>query len=165
MTFADLPRSASVFLDANTFVYHFMPHPLYGNSCSDLLTRIERQELLGLTSTHILTELAHRLMTHEASQVFGWSGKVVQHLKRQPTAIHSLHKFQTAIQELLTSTIQILAIAPHMLAAATAVSRQSALLSNDALLVAVMQHHGITDLASQDSDFDRVSSLVRYCPD
>ena len=30
MTFADIPAGSSVFVDANTFVYHFQPHPLYG---------------------------------------------------------------------------------------------------------------------------------------
>ena len=28
MTFADLVSGQSVFLDANTFVYHFQPHPV-----------------------------------------------------------------------------------------------------------------------------------------
>jgi hypothetical protein len=41
MTFADLLRGDSVFLDANTLVYHFEPHAIVGASCTQLLLRIE----------------------------------------------------------------------------------------------------------------------------
>ncbi len=36
MIFADLPAGASVFLDANTLVYHFQPHPVHGPVCTTL---------------------------------------------------------------------------------------------------------------------------------
>ena len=38
------------------------------------------------------------------------------------------------------------------------------LLSGDALILAVMQTHGLTHLASNDADFDRVPGIVRYGP-
>jgi predicted nucleic acid-binding protein len=38
------------------------------------------------------------------------------------------------------------------------------LLSGDALVVAVMQANGLTNLASGDSDFDRVPSITRFAP-
>jgi predicted nucleic acid-binding protein len=43
-------------------------------------------------------------------------------------------------------------------------SRQYELLSGDALIVAVMQVHGLTNLASNDTDFDRVPGLTRFAP-
>ena len=66
MTFADLLAGDAVFLDANTLVYHFTRDPVYGAACGQLLQRIENQEVRGLTSTHILSETAHRIMTIEA---------------------------------------------------------------------------------------------------
>jgi hypothetical protein len=33
MTFADLATGDSVFLDANTLIYHFGPHPTFGTAC------------------------------------------------------------------------------------------------------------------------------------
>jgi predicted nucleic acid-binding protein len=44
------------------------------------------------------------------------------------------------------------------------VSRQTGLLSNDALIVAVMRANGLTKLASEDADFDRVPGITRYAP-
>ena len=43
-------------------------------------------------------------------------------------------------------------------------SRQMGLLSNDALIVAVMQANGLSKLASSDQDFDRIPWLTRYEP-
>lgn len=44
MTFAAIPHGISVFIDANTFVYHFGPHPVLHLSCQQLLERIALQE-------------------------------------------------------------------------------------------------------------------------
>ncbi|MCI0335213.1 MAG: type II toxin-antitoxin system VapC family toxin [Planctomycetes bacterium] len=53
---------------------------------------------------------------------------------------------------------------PTLVLAAADLSRQHGLLTNDALVVAVMHAHGLTDLASNDADFDRVPGLMRYAP-
>jgi predicted nucleic acid-binding protein len=71
MKVADLLGGQAVFIDANVFVYHFRPDPLLGTLCDQLLRRIENQEVQGFTSAHALNEMAHRLMTDEASQLFG----------------------------------------------------------------------------------------------
>jgi hypothetical protein len=47
---------------------------------------------------------------------------------------------------------------------ATAISRQFGLLTNDAIIIAVMESHGLTNLASSDPDFDRVPGITRYSP-
>ena len=62
MSFANIPKGLSLFVDANTLVYHFGPDPVLQPACQQLLERIARQELSGFTSTHVLTDIAHRLM-------------------------------------------------------------------------------------------------------
>jgi predicted nucleic acid-binding protein len=56
--------------------------------------------------------------------------------------------------------IQVLTIAPDLIATAAALSQQYGLLSNDALIVAAMKHHGLIHLASGDTDFDRVPGIT-----
>ena len=113
MTFADLITGDAVFLDTNIFVYHFAPDPLLRSPCSQLLQRIERQDISGYTSTVILSEVAHRLMTIEARTRPGWpSGKIVNRLKQNPAAVQSLMNFRIAVQNILHSKIQVLTIAP-----------------------------------------------------
>lgn len=66
MIFGDIPAGASLFIDANTFVYYFSPHAQLGRACTELLQRIQRQEITGTTSLDVLSDVAHRMMTIEA---------------------------------------------------------------------------------------------------
>jgi predicted nucleic acid-binding protein len=165
MTFADLLPGDAVFLDANTLVYHFTAHAAFGAPCTQLLQRIENQELLGLTSTHVLGEAAHRLMTTEASSRFVWPfAGIGNRLRTNPAEVRKLHVFRRAVEDVLASKIQVLTIPPDLLAAAVVLCQQEGLLTNDGLIVAVMQASGLTRLASNDTDFDRVTGLTRYAP-
>ena len=165
MILADLPAGALVFLDANILVYHFEPHPVLGPACNQLMQSIENDQVRGLTSTHVLSEVAHRLMAMEASLLSGWTAaKVVQRLRQQPAVLQGLTRFRSAVQTVLQSHIEVLTIAPPLIATAAAISQQTGLLSNDALIVALMQSHGLVHLASNDADFDRVAGLTRYSP-
>jgi predicted nucleic acid-binding protein len=60
--------------------------------------------------------------------------------------------------------IEIVSIPRHLISTAAAVSQQTGLLSNDALIVALMREHGLSILASNDADFDRVPGIARYGP-
>lgn len=163
--FQQLKTGESVFLDANSLVYHFQPHPVHGQACSQLLSRIDQQDVLGHTSTHVLSEVAHRLMMVEASAQPGWPAhKIKLRLRQQPAALAGLTQFRSAIDAVLQSKMVVLTIVPPLVARAAEISQQTGLLSNDALIVAVMQNQGLTNLASSDTDFDRAPGIKRYSP-
>lgn len=165
MIFTDLSPGAAVFVDANPLVYHFTADPVWGTACSDLLIRIKRQELRAYTSTHVLSEVAHRLMTIEAMKLQGWpAAGIAARLRKHPAEVQKLTVFRVAIQEVPQYGIQLLTIPAPLIDVAAGISQQTGLLSNDALIVAVMRHHGLTHLVSQDADFDRVPGLTRYAP-
>ena len=164
MTFADLPAGVALFLDANVLVYYFNSHSVFGPACQQLVKRIETGEIAGLTSTAVLSELAHRLMTLEAMVHFGWTSKVVDRLKRSPSSVGQLSRFRQAIARVPQLQIRVLTIPEGLVGTAADLSQQTGLLSNDALLIAVMQANSLTNLASHDSDFDRVPGLTRYDP-
>jgi predicted nucleic acid-binding protein len=165
MTFADLVAGDSVFVDANTFIYHFGPDPVLGPPCSQLLERVENQELAGFTSTHSLAEVAHKLMTIEAGALFGWSlTGMANRLRRHPAEVQKLTAYEKALDQVSQGRVQVLPVPLPALLAAAAICRNTGLLINDALIVAIMQSHGLTRLASHDADFDRVPGLTRYAP-
>jgi predicted nucleic acid-binding protein len=165
MTFADLQPADSVFVDANTLVYHFAAHAAFGAACTQFLQRIENQDLLGFTSTVALGEAMHRLMTTEASSRFGWPfAGIGNRLRTNPAEVQKLHVFRRAAEDVLGSKVQVLTIPPALLLTAAALCQQIGLLTNDGLIVAVMQANGLTRLASSDADFDRVPGLTRYAP-
>ena len=165
MTLDQVPAGAQVFVDSNIFVYHFQPHPVFGPTCHRLLERVERQDIEGFTSATPLSEVAHRLMVVEAGTLPGWgSGKVLNRLKKQPAVVQQLTLFQTAVTAVIQSNIRVLAVSGTLVPAAAVLSRQQGLLTNDALILALMRQHGFTYLASHDSDFDVVAGLTRYWP-
>jgi predicted nucleic acid-binding protein len=106
MTFADLIAGEAIFLDANPFVYHFVADPRYGAACSQLLQRVEHQEITGLTSTHVLTEMAHRIMTLEAISAFTWPmAGIARRLRQHPAQVQQLVGFHQAVERVLQSRL------------------------------------------------------------
>jgi predicted nucleic acid-binding protein len=165
MIYADLPVGAVIFVDASVFIHHFEPNALYGPAATAFLERIENQEVTGLTSTHVVSEVAHRLMTLEAMQAFGWkSAGIALRLRNHPAQVQTLKRFRQAIQEIPLFGLRIVPIDSARLDPAAEISQQTGLLHNDALAVAVMRAHGLTNLASADPDFDRVPGITRYAP-
>ncbi|HEY7312280.1 MAG TPA: type II toxin-antitoxin system VapC family toxin [Gemmataceae bacterium] len=165
MIFADLVAGDSLFVDANTLVYHCTLDPNFGRACTDLLDRIGCGEIAAFTSTHILLEVCHRLMTLEAARKLGKpQGPMVKFLKSHLDEILQLSRFRQAIDDLCHGQLQILTISSALVPTIAALSQQIGLLTNDAAVVAIMQSSGLTKIASNDTDFDRVPGLTRYAP-
>jgi predicted nucleic acid-binding protein len=165
MNFSNLAASDTVFVDANILTYHFEPHIKFGAACTQLLLRMENQQLVGYTSSHVISEVSHRLMTIEAHKVFGWKlAGIGNHLRTHPTEVRKLSLFRTSVEKLLQGKLQLLPITSSHLAAAVALAQQFGLLTNDALIVSIMQSQGLTKIASSDPDFDRVPGITRYAP-
>lgn len=163
MKFAEIPRGAAVFVDANTFVYAFAPHAQFGPLCERLLERIEQKDVQGVTSADVLSDVSHRLMSLEACAVFGWPYKgIASRMKDHPHEITQLGRYRQAIEAILAMGVQVLSSSGLHVAAAATISQQHGLLSNDALIVTLMQAHGLAHLASYDADFDCVPGIVRY---
>jgi predicted nucleic acid-binding protein len=163
MTFEDIPLGSSLFVDANTFVYHFEPHPVFGPACQQLFLRIENNELQGFTSSHVLGDVVHRVMTLEASSLFGRPmAGIANWLKYHPAEVQRLSRHCLAVDDVSLIGIQILQVTAPPVSLAADVSRQYGLLTNDALVVTVMRQHNLSCLASHDADFDRVPGLTRY---
>jgi predicted nucleic acid-binding protein len=163
MTFADLQNGDAVFVDANVLIYHFTNHPRYGAACTALAERIELKEIQGFTSTHCLADVAHRIMTIEAMGRFTWPASgLAARLKKRHASIPQLTLFPPATEKVGQLGIQIVPIVESLVLAATHISQHCELLTGDALIVAVMRQHGLSKLASEDADFDRVPGLTRY---
>jgi len=104
-------------------------------------------------------------MTLEAARTLGkQQGSMAKFLESHLDEIHRLTGFRQAIDDLCIGNLHILTIAPAMVPTIAAVSQQIGLLTNDAAVVAIMQSNGLTKLASNDPDFDRVPGITRYAP-
>lgn len=165
MTFDNIPSGVGVFLDANCLVYAATSDPQYGTPCQQLLVQIENRTFQGCTSAHVLGDLSHRLMTIEAALLLGRSMTgIANWLRRHPSEVQRLSRSRQAIDDLQAIPITIWPVTGVQISRAADFSRQYGLLTNDALIVAIMQEHGFTHLASNDADFDRIPGILRYAP-
>jgi predicted nucleic acid-binding protein len=165
MTFLDLQQGDAVFVDANTLIHHFTNHPRYGAACTRVVERIEQKEIQGFTISHCLADVAHRLMTIEAMHRLGWpAAGLAARLKKHHSEISALRLYQLATTKVGRLRIVVLPTIEALVLTATQFSQQFELLTGDALIVAAVRQQGLTKLASEDADFDRVTGLVRYAP-
>jgi predicted nucleic acid-binding protein len=165
MTFDAITAGLSIFVDANPFLYYFTAHPRYGAACQKLLDRIENKDISGMTSTHVLAEVVHRLMTIEACQRFGWPAKgIAPRLRKHPAEVQQLSRARQAVDEITLMGLPVVPVTKDHVSRALDISRQTGLLCGDAVLVAVMNDRGLVHLASKDADFDRVPAITRYAP-
>ena len=106
----------------------------------------------------------------EAGRAAGQAHSGLRRLKHSDSFPSARHAWgqpgrpEAAIDEVPKFGVQISSIPPALIAVAAALSQQTGLLSNDALIVAIMQAHGLAILASEDADFDRVPGINRYAP-
>ncbi|HEY7152556.1 MAG TPA: type II toxin-antitoxin system VapC family toxin [Gemmataceae bacterium] len=165
MTFNDISSGDAIFLDANCLVYAVFTDPRYGLACQRLLERIDNQDIQGFTSAHVLSEMAHRVMTLEAAARFNRPlAGMANWLRRHAAEVQQLTRHRQAIDEVQVGKVQVLPIEGADVSRAADLSAPFGLLSSDALIVVVMQRHGLFHLASNDADFDRVPGLTRYAP-
>ncbi len=140
---SEIPDGASVFIDANIFIYHFSGPTNLSPACSDFLRRIEAGAIGGLTSTVVLIETLHRLMVLEAAGSFRLPPRdALRYLKEHPQHAKTLLVHQASVQKVRQMNVEVV----------------------DALLLAVMDRSGVTTLASNDLDFEMVEAITLYRP-
>jgi predicted nucleic acid-binding protein len=139
--------------------------PPLSEECSNFFERIERQEVIASTSSVAVAEAIHKVML---------AGAVAQHGLDRAGLAHRLQRHRQLISTLqgqtkVTALVRALAIhvEPVTLAtleSAAAISTKFQLLTNDALTIAVMEQLRLTDLATNDENFDTVAGVTVWKP-
>ena len=156
-----LPNGSDVFLDTNIFVYG-----LSGTSpeCWNLLRRCSEEQITGVSSYHVVSEVTHRLMCIEA-QNKGLAGpNPRQVLNDHPERVRQLTDYWGDVEHLLSLNILFLTVDEETIRTANGERQHYGFLNNDSLIVAFMRLYGITALASRDSGFARLPDMRVYSP-
>jgi predicted nucleic acid-binding protein len=160
----DLPDGTATFLDANILAYAVVDDKDFTQPCRDLLRRIEKTEIIALTAPFALGDALHKIMLAEARRQLPAEVNVGRHIQNHPETVRSLEFAQRAAEIFARLPLELLPIESASFVAAMRVSRQHGLLTNDALIIALMQSHGITHLATNDDDFDHVPGITVWKP-
>lgn len=125
MNLSDIASGSSVFVDANIFVYAFAPEPQFGPNCEQLLERIELHDLRGYTSSQVLSDVAHRLMSLEACATYGWPyAGIAAKMQRHTAEIQKLTRFRQAVEAVSVIGVEVLPVFGRHVESAAAISQQ-----------------------------------------
>jgi predicted nucleic acid-binding protein len=157
----NLPTGSRLFLDANIFVYAFLSH---SNQCRELLARCATEQVLGITTLDVVNEVTHRMMLAEALGSGVIKRDRVRDLRGKWREVAKLTEYWTQTSAIFGLNILVLPTDEARLRRAQTIRTRHGLLTNDSLIVAVMEEFEIQSLATRDDDFDHVSQLTVYKP-
>ena len=163
---AHVPSGTSIFVDASVLALHFTGHPELGPPCRDFLERCASGEIEGYTPVIAASETIHRVMVNEARTKLGFttSSETVNYLKRHPEVVKDLRQHLAVASKIYRLGIKILSVSYKDLHHSKRVRQQYGLLTNDSLIVAVMQRRRLHHLATHYRDFVRLPTLHVWQP-
>jgi predicted nucleic acid-binding protein len=158
---SDLPHGLELLIDANIFVYAFLES---SPQCIQLLRRCAMEDVLGITTVDVVSDVCHRLMLVEAVATGAISKQSAQLLKRKSEVIPRLNRYWVLTQGIFELPILLIELDEPRLKFAQEMRMRHGLLTSDSLLLAAADEYGITALTTLDSDFDGISWLNVYKP-
>ena len=165
MKLALLPADTVVFVDANIFAYHFARFSPMAEVCTAFLQRSIRGELQLITSSIVVSEVLHRSIVYEAATTLSVPRQgLVTYLKNHPDVIKELKQHQGIASSLAKMKVDIKPVDHIDSHGSKRFRRDYGLMTNDSLVLAVMKRHKVTDLATNDRDFGRVSEIKVWTP-
>jgi predicted nucleic acid-binding protein len=160
-TLVDLPAHSFVFVDSNVLIYGLSG---VSRECEDLLDRCQREELTGVTLYETINEVTHRLMVAEAKSKGVITSGGARALRRSFRLIPTLQDYWNDTVRLLSLNLLFLPVSDSILRAAQTERQAAGLLTNDSLIISCMREYGVSFLATNDSDFERVEGITIFKP-
>lgn len=160
---SDINMLEIVFVDSSVLTYHLLNDLLYGKSSRDFIGRVETGEIKGFISTRVVSETifnfikAAVMVKHNLK-----ANETIRFLKDNPYVIKTVNLNKP--RELF-SLFKILPVTETTIDLSYDIISKYSLLPSDAVHLATMNIHGITNLASNDSDFERVNCIRLYKPE
>jgi predicted nucleic acid-binding protein len=162
MNLPDILNGATVFVDANIFIYAVERR---SPQCRQLLDRIDGEAVRAFSSSIVLAEVCHRRMVNEAKGAGLISGaNPARLLGKKPGGVQGLNIYAQNVRDLLDSPIVFEPIRPEDFYVALELQKQHGLLTNDSLNLAVSRRLGLQELATADTSFDGVQGIIVYKP-
>ena len=162
---SDCPSGRRVMIDANVLAYSLSHEPTFGPPCTAFLQRVSDGDVIGCTTVAQLSEATHRLMLAEAANRYGLPPQgMLRRLQKHPELIKPLIQHVVGLRQLIEAGLEAITVNESHLWNSHALRQTHGLLVNDSILLAVMLDQGLTDLVTQDSDFEAVPGITVWKP-
>ena len=161
----DLPVGNVVYVDSNIFIYDATEHPKYAISCSKFLDRVESGGITGITSILTINETVHKLSIIElSSKMKERPVSIIRLVKEDPSLLDTLDNPFIVAEDIMDMNLEIVSFSDLIFEKALRFMKQHRLMSNDAVHLATMKRYGVTNIATNDGDFERVRGLKVWKP-
>ena len=165
----DLPSNATVYIDTSIFVAHHSSHPRQGDASTRFLKRIEAEEVYGVISALVIEETSYILLKLKAMELLQSNKhyEILQNLKEKQfflQCVSSAEQHIAYVESLETyGKLSIISGIPSMKHVLT-LCKKYGLLMRDGLHVATLMGKNLSEIATTDTDFERIPSLTVWSP-
>ena len=160
-TLPNLPERSFVFIDSNVFIYALSAQSA---QCRQLFERCVREEVTGLALFETVNEATHRFMIAEALSKGLITAGGARALRNKFQQIPTMTDYWLNTRRMLALNLLFMPVNEAIIRNAQAVRQEAGLLTNDSMIVAGMREYGLSFLASNDSDFERVRDITVFKP-
>jgi predicted nucleic acid-binding protein len=159
-----------IFIDANIFIYNALDDPIYADSCTDFLRHVETNKIKAVITSHLMDEVLFKILIAEGSQHL--ENFNMSNLKREmkkssfSSKIYKpVREYSDYLTELTHSGLKILMVDAGIVEKSIDFGSRYGLLTTDAIHLSTIYTYGINNIATNDSDFERVDSITLYKPE
>ena len=160
-TLPHLPDRSFAFIDANVFIYALTAQSA---ECRQLFERCLREEVTGIALFETVNEVTHRFMIAEALSKGLITAGGAKALRNKFQQIPTLTDYWLNTQRMLALNLLFMPVNETIIRNAQTVRQEAGLLTNDSMIVAAMREYGLSFLASNDADFERVRDITVFKP-
>ncbi len=162
MDINQLPNGSRCFVDANVLIYYLGG---LSNEIRAFLHRVIDGEIEAYINTVVVAEVLHRRMMAEAvASGLVTVSKVLNKLKAQPQLITQLSGYIIDLDDLLTVPLRFATVTLSTIDLSHHFRLSHGLFVNDSINLASAAELQITDIVTNDSDFNRVPNIVVWSP-
>lgn len=159
-----------IFIDANIFIYNAIDDPIYAESCTDFLRQVENNKIKGVITPHIMDEVLFKILVAEASQhleKFTMSNlkKEMKNSRFSSIVYNPVKEYCDYLTELTYGGLEILTVDSGLVEKSIYLGLRYGLLTTDAIHLSTIIQYGINNIATNDSDFERIESITIYKPE
>lgn len=159
------PSGQSCFIDANILTYALVDFEPLTSRCRAFLNRVSAGEVQACTSAGTVADALYKTMIIEAAHRFAPAGiKPLSYLQHHPEVISQLTHYPAAAEALSQLPLPLLEIDWENIVMGIRTGVQQKLLTNDSIIIALMQRRQISHLVTNDDDFDYVPAITVWKP-
>ena len=161
-----LAPQSKIFIDANIFLYGALDYTKYRATCRTFLQNIESGAYFAATSTLVLNEIVHKLILAETTKTYRLrsESEAKKLIEDKSETISSLTRVWKTYAVIRAYPLVIYSIDKATMDMAADLSSRYGLFISDASHLAVMKINGISNIVTNDNDFQLVEDISIYKP-